>query len=154
MQHPADLLVPPDHGIQLAALRQRREILGVLFQGRELLLGPFVLHTRALTRFADCGLELLPIQSESLQQLLHIRVRVREGQEHGIRRKEPVPQSAAGIGGQLQEVPECRSDMGLGTTNGLGESVDQILGAIDKTFGGFGLKPSPFQYWAQSHLRS
>ena len=79
---------------------------------------------------------------------------VGEGQQHGIRRKEAIPQASAGVRGQFQEIPQGGAHLGLGSPNGLGQTVQHFFRPVHQATLGFKLKACPFQDSFEPYFRS
>ena len=152
LQHPADLLVPADDRIQLPGGGQGRVVLGVLLQAGELLLGLLVLDLGALAALANGGFQGLPVQAEALQHSLRIRMGIGQGQQQGVRGQEAVAQPPPGIAGHLQEVPEGRTDLGLGPPHGPGQLREEGLGGLGQALDGLRVQAGPLQERVQSGL--
>ena len=117
---PADLLVAPDDRVDLSALGERGEVLAVLLERGELLLGALVGDTVRATNVLERSEQLLGADVEAS---VHREQQVLDGQE-------VVSQVLAVLLRVLDDVGELLAHLRLGTAVGLRELLDCFVGAV------------------------
>ena len=111
LDRPPDLVVPPDHGVELAVAGAFGEVDRVLLQRLALALGLLRVHAAAATDGLDRALQRLLREPGILEQAARLAFVVGEGQQEELARDELVAALARLLVREIEEVPEVARNL-------------------------------------------